>query len=73
METVRGQPSSLDVKEIWFSNMHLLGFKHFHRDDIYKVSFEKDMFVHINKRGSEVVLHHLFCKLDSHYAYENFR
>lgn len=31
------------------------------------------MFIHINKKGMEVILHYLFNRLDSHIAYEEFR
>lgn len=65
--------TSLNVREIWYTNMHLLGFKPAVCEDIHKVPFDKDMFVHINKKGSEVVLHLLFSKLDPHWAYKSFR
>ncbi len=70
---VESQPASLDTKEVWYSNMHLLGFQPSLCDEKYKVRFEKDMFVHINMKGSEVILHFLFSKLDSHLSYEEFR
>ena len=70
---VESQPASLDTREVWYSNMHLLGFQSSLCDEKYKVRFEKDMFVLINKKGSEVILHFLFSKLDSHLSYEEFR
>ena len=33
----------------------------------------REMFIHINKKGMEVILHYLFNRLDSHIAYEEFR
>ena len=61
--------SSLDVREVWLTNMCLLGFNPASRDD----KFNKDMFAHINRKGSEVVLHFLFSKLDSKRASEEFK
>ena len=52
--------------------MRLLGFDSAHEEKV-KVALGKDIFAHINKKGSEVVLHFLFSRLDSHTAYEEFR
>ena len=68
-----GQPAALDVREVWFSNMHLLGLRPALCEDKYKVTLEKDMFEHINKRGSEAVLHFLFCRLNPKLSSEVFR
>lgn len=75
MVSLLGSQSSapLDVREVWFSNMHLLGFQPALSEERYKVVFEKDMFEHINKKGSEAVLHFLFSKLDPNLAHETFR
>ena len=70
---VLGQPVALEVREVWYTNMHLLGFQPELCEEKFKLTFEKNMFVHINKKGSEVVLHFLFSKLDSRSAYEDFR
>ena len=53
--------------------MQLLGFDSASYEDKFHVKLEKDMFKHINKKGSEVVMHFLFNTLDSHAAYEEFR
>ena len=66
-------PRPLDVREVWFSNMHVLGLQPTLCEEKYQVTFEKDMFEHINKKGSEAVLHFLFSKLDPHLSYEVFR
>ena len=67
------QPAPLDVREVWYSNMHLLGLRPDLCEDQYTVTFEKDMFEHINKKGSEAVLHFLFCRLDPKQSSEVFR
>lgn len=69
----RSQPSSLDVREVWFSNMHLLGLQPTLCEDKYKVTFERDMFEHMNKKGSEAVVHFLFTRLDPRLSSEVFR
>lgn len=66
-------PQPFDVREIWFSNMHLLGLQASLCDEKYQVTFVKEMFEHINKKGSEAVLHFLFSKLDPHLSSEVFR
>lgn len=67
------QPAVLDVREVWFSSMHLLGLQPALCEERYKVIFERDMFEHINKKGSEAVLHFLFFKLDPHLSIDVFR
>lgn len=64
---------SLDLRRIWLTTMQLLGFDTAACEEKFKVVLSKDMFTHINKKGSEVVLHFLFSRLDSHVAYEEFR
>ncbi|CAI8048315.1 HAUS augmin-like complex subunit 6, partial [Geodia barretti] len=66
-------PQSLDQRKIWFTNLLMLGFDHIAQEDKTKVHFCKEMFGHINKKGTEVILHYLFNRLDSHIAYEEFR
>ena len=61
--------SILDVREIWFTNMCLLGFKASGSEENYN----KDMFAHINRKGSEDVLHFLFSKLNPKRASEEFK
>ena len=63
----------LEVRKSWLTTMVLLGFDSAACEKKFKVVLEKDMFVHINKKGCEVVLHFLFTRLDSHIAYEEFR
>ena len=70
---VEAQTAVLDVREVWFSNMHLLGFNSTLSEERYKLTFEKDMFEHINKKGSEAVLHFLFSKLNPQLSNEMFR
>ncbi|KAL5482190.1 hypothetical protein EMCRGX_G022485 [Ephydatia muelleri] len=66
-------PDVLDMREIWLTNMLLLGFDPITCEEKYKIPFTRDMFVHINKKGMEVAMHFLFSKLDSHVTYEEFR
>ncbi len=61
--------ASLDIREIWFTNMCLLGFNISNEED----NFNKDMFSHINRKGSEEVLHFLFSKLNPKRASEEFK
>lgn len=61
-----------ELRRVWLSSMRLLGFDSAHEEKM-KVALGRDMFAHINKKGSEVVLHFLFSRLDSHMAYEEFR
>lgn len=61
-----------ELRKIWLTSMRLLGFNSAYEEKV-KVALGKDMFSHINKKGSEVVLHYLFSRLDSHMAYEEFR
>ena len=63
----------LEVRKVWVTNMLLLGFDTTSSEDMFKVALEKDMFAHINKKGSEVVMHFLFTRLDSHVAQQEFR
>lgn len=64
---------SKEYREVWFTNMLVLGFDPAASEEKFKVTFQKDMFVHINKKGSETVLYFLFSKFNSHLAYEEFR
>jgi chemotaxis methyl-accepting protein methylase len=66
-------PRPLDVREVWFSNMHLLGLQPALCEEKYQVIFERDMFEYINKKGSEAVLHFLFSKLDPQLSGDVFR
>lgn len=67
------QPPALNVREVWFSNMHLLGLHPSLCEEKYRIKLEKDMFEHINKKGSEAVLHFLFSRLDPKLSSEVFR
>ena len=66
-------PVALDMREVWFSNMHILGMRPGLCEQKYQVPLERDMFEHINKNGSQEVLHFLFCRLDPQQAKEVFR
>lgn len=68
-----GPRFSMECREAWFTNMLVLGFEPASFEDQFKVAFHRDMFVHINKKGSEIVLHYLFSRLNSHLSYEEFR
>lgn len=70
---LESQPASLNVREVWFSNMHLLGLRPALCEDKYHVTLKRDMFEHINKKGSEAVLHFLFCRLDPQLSSKVFR
>lgn len=63
----------LNVREVWLSNMYLLGLRPALCEEKYHVALERDMFEHINKKGSEAVLHFLFCRLDPQLSSEVFR
>ncbi|XP_019853861.1 PREDICTED: uncharacterized protein LOC109583112 [Amphimedon queenslandica] len=63
-----------NMREIWFTNMLLLGFNPVASEKKYKIQFNKDMFaVPPQKQGMEVILHYLFSVLNSHLCYEEFR
>ena len=64
--------STLEVRKVWLTTMQLLGFDSAYEDK-FKIKLDKDMFTHINKKGSEVVIHFLFNTLDSDVAYKEFR
>ena len=61
-----------ELRQVWLTSMRLLGFDSAHEEKM-KVALGRDMFAHINKKGSEIVLYFLFSRLDSHMAYEEFR
>lgn len=70
---LESRPAVLDLREVWFSNMHVLGLNPAVCEDKYKVAFSRDMFEHINKKGSEAVLHFLFSVLDPSLSSDAFR
>ncbi|CAC5426353.1 HAUS6 [Mytilus coruscus] len=63
----------LDMKQIFFTNLQVLGFDAAAEGQDNKIPFNKNMFDLPNKRGSEVVLHFLFEKLNPVMCREEFR
>ena len=65
--------SSEKCRNMFETTMLILGFDVAACEKNFKVTFSRDMFTQLNKKGSEVVLHFLFNRLDSSLAYEEFR
>jgi HAUS augmin-like complex subunit 6 len=63
----------LDVREMFYTNLLLLGFDSATYEEKFRIPVNRDMFVLPNKKGMEVVMHFLFNRLDSHLCYEEFR
>ncbi|KAJ8030083.1 HAUS augmin-like complex subunit 6 [Holothuria leucospilota] len=63
----------LDMREIVFSSLLLLGFDTREMEDKYNIPFTKDMFSLPNKKGFEVVMHFLFERLNAAMTQERFR
>ncbi|XP_070543417.1 HAUS augmin-like complex subunit 6 [Ptychodera flava] len=61
------------TKEVFFTNLMLLGFEPAREEAKYRVQFTSDMFKVPNKKAFEVVMHFLFKKLDPVMAKEQFR
>ncbi|XP_032228534.2 mucin-12 [Nematostella vectensis] len=66
-------PNPLDTREIFFTNLLLLGFDPDAMEAKESIPFNRDMFVLPNKKGMEVVMRFLFAQLNAQMAYEEFR
>ncbi|XP_076465774.1 uncharacterized protein LOC143297353 isoform X2 [Babylonia areolata] len=66
-------PPCLDPKQIFFTNLQLLGFDTAAMEMKYKIPFNKEMFNLPNKTGAEVVLHFLFNRLNATMSQQQFR
>ncbi|OWF45969.1 uncharacterized protein LOC110456361 isoform X2 [Mizuhopecten yessoensis] len=64
---------TLEVKQMLFTNLQLLGFDAGAMEASYCVPFNKNMFNLPNKKGAEVVLFFLFNKLNPIMCREEFR
>ncbi|XP_069138620.1 HAUS augmin-like complex subunit 6 isoform X2 [Argopecten irradians] len=64
---------TLDLRQMLFTNLQLLGFDSGAMAASYSLPFNKDMFNLPNKKGAEVVLHFLFNKLNPIMCREEFR
>ncbi|XP_028407045.1 HAUS augmin-like complex subunit 6 [Dendronephthya gigantea] len=62
-----------DLKEVFYTNLLLLGFDGEAQEAKYRIPFNSDMFVYPNKKAMEVILHFLFCNLDAPLAFQEFR
>lgn len=65
--------SLLDMKQLFFNNIQLLGFDAASMEASHHIPFNKAMFELPNKRGAEVVLHYLFDRLNPTMCREAFR
>eukprot|EP00111_Clytia_hemisphaerica_P005220 TCONS_00015051-protein len=73
MANFKLMPDPLDIREITFSNLLLLGFDVEEKEAQYRIPFTRDMFSVPNRKAMEVVFHFLFCKLNADSAKESFR
>ncbi|XP_060064114.1 uncharacterized protein LOC132544521 [Ylistrum balloti] len=64
---------TLELKQMLFTNLQLLGFDTGAMEASYCVPFNKNMFNLPNKKGAEVVLYFLFNKLNPIMCREEFR
>ncbi|XP_052795156.1 uncharacterized protein LOC128228090 [Mya arenaria] len=65
--------NNLDMKQLFFNNLHLLGFDSPAMEATHSIPFNKSMFELPNKRGAEIVLHFLFQRLNPTMCKEAFR
>lgn len=73
-EIVSGLMSNpLDLREIFYSNLLLLGFDSQAEETNYRIPLNRDMFVYPNKKAMEIVCHFLFSQLDAQLAFQEFR
>ncbi|KAL8575401.1 hypothetical protein ACOMHN_000017 [Nucella lapillus] len=61
------------MKQIFFTNLQLLGFDAAAMEIKYKIPFNKEMFNLPNKAGAEAVLHFLFNRLNPTMCQQEFR
>lgn len=64
---------SLDVQELFFTNLQLLGFNVERMEAQVKIPFNKNMFDLPNRRGAEEILYFLFSRLHPVMCKEEFR
>ncbi|XP_023933108.1 HAUS augmin-like complex subunit 6 [Lingula anatina] len=62
-----------DMRQVFFTNLLLLGFDTGAMESQYKIPFNRDMFALPNKKAFEVVMYFLFNKLDPVLCRETFR
>ncbi|KAL4227375.1 HAUS augmin-like complex subunit 6 [Mactra antiquata] len=65
--------SMLDMKQLFFNNLLLLGFDAQSMEATNHIPFNKTMFDLPNKHGAEIVLHYLFQRLNPTMCKEAFR
>ncbi|CAH1254811.1 HAUS6 [Branchiostoma lanceolatum] len=63
----------IDMREMFFTNLLLLGYDPTAMEAKHKIPFSRDMFALPNKKAFEVVTHYLFNRLDPIMAREAFR
>ncbi|KAK7492562.1 hypothetical protein BaRGS_00016228 [Batillaria attramentaria] len=63
----------LDLRQIFFTNLQLLGFDAAAMEMKYRIPFNRDMFNLPNKAGSEAVLYFLFNRLNPTLCRQEFR
>ncbi|XP_057303017.1 uncharacterized protein LOC130638846 [Hydractinia symbiolongicarpus] len=73
MTSFKLMPDPLDLREVTFTNLLLLGFNPEANEAQYRIPFTRDMFSVPNRKAMEVVLHFLFTKLNNDSAKETFR
>ncbi|XP_033634752.1 uncharacterized protein LOC117296020 isoform X2 [Asterias rubens] len=71
--SVSNIPDVLESREIFFTNLLLLGFEPQEAERRHKIPFNRDMFALPNKKAFEVVMHFLFDRLNPAMAHEKFR
>ncbi|KAH3837273.1 hypothetical protein DPMN_110657, partial [Dreissena polymorpha] len=65
--------NNLDMKQLFFNNLILLGFDVQEMEATHSIPFNKAMFELPNKRAAEIVLHFLFQRLNPTMCREAFR
>lgn len=68
-----GLAPGFDIKQIFFTNLQLLGFDSASMEIKYKIPFNKEMFNLPNKAGAEAVLYFLFGSLNPTLCRQEFR
>lgn len=63
----------MDIPQVFFSNLQLLGFDAFAMERKWRIPFNKEMFHLPNKKGFEAVMYFLFEKLNPIQCREQFR
>jgi HAUS augmin-like complex subunit 6 len=63
----------LNSKDVFFTNLVLLGFDPLNYEEKYKIPFTRDMFDQNNRKGMEVVMHYLFTRLSPQRSKQAFK